>query len=159
VEVVQEIQHHVSRRGDEVVVPRLAVAVDRHGASATGQEGCGQADVLHVLEGRARNIAAILLVTVIVGAVVQHGDAIADQLHMAKLLRRDGGDQAVEGPQLALAAEVEALEHVVPEGGHFSILAAQEFLEGCGSVRVLPLGRRQIDLQLIDAQEHSGSPV
>ena len=74
---------------------------------------------------------------------------------MPKLFRRDGGDQIVEGAQLVLAAEVEALEHVVSERGHLTVLAAQQFLESGGGIGILPQGRRQFDLQLVDAQEHS----
>ena len=136
-----------------------AVAVHRRRAAAVRQEGRREADVLHVLEGRVGDVAAVLVVAVVVRAVVQHGDAVADQLDMAELFGGDAGDQAVERPQLALAAEVEALEHVVPERRHLAVLAAQQFLESGGGVRILALGRRQFDLQLVDAQEHSGSPV
>ena len=104
-----------------------------------------------VLEGRAGNVAAVLLVAVVVRAVVQHRDAVADQLDMAELLGGDRGDQAVERPELALAAEIEALEHVVPERGHLAVLAAEQFLQRGGGIRVLALRRRQFDLQLVDA--------
>jgi hypothetical protein len=69
---------------------------------------------------------------------------------MAKLFSCDGSDEAVEGTELALAAEVEALEHVVPKCRHLPILASQKFLERSSGVGVLAPGRRQIDLQLID---------
>ena len=150
-EVVQEVDDDVARRGDEVLVPRCAVAVDRRGAAAVRKEGRGEADILHVLEGRIGDVAAILLVAVIVGTVVEHGDAIADQLDMAELFGGDAGDQAVERPELGLAAKIEALEHVVVEGRHLAILAAQQFLEGSGGVRIRRLGRRQFGLQLVDA--------
>ena len=50
-----------------------------------------------------------------VRTVVQHRDAVADEFDMRQLLRRNGRHQAVERPKLLLAAEVETLEHVVPE--------------------------------------------
>src|SRR3954465_14724249 len=84
-------------------------------------------DTLRALEGCIVYGAAVLFVSVIVGSIVQHGDTVADELHVPKLFRRDGGDQIVEGAQLVLAAEVEALEHVVSERGHLTVLAAQQF--------------------------------
>ena len=59
----------------------------------------------------------------VIGCRVQVGsprhqfDAVGQQLDMAELLRRDGGDQAVERLQLALVEEVEALEEVVIQRG------------------------------------------
>jgi hypothetical protein len=90
------------------------------------------------------------------GAVVQHGDAGGDQLHVAELLLEDGGDQAVEGPQLLLVAEVEALEHVVPEGRHLAVLAAEQLLKRGRRVGVGLLRLRQLRLQSVDAHEHGG---
>jgi hypothetical protein len=69
---------------------------------------------------------------------------------MAELLGRDGRNEAIEGAQLAPAAEIEALEHVVPKCRHLSLLATQEFLESRGSVGIRPLGRGQINLELIN---------
>ena len=46
----------------------------------------------------------------IIRSVVPHRDAVADQLHMAGLFSRNGGDQTVEGAELALAAEVATAE-------------------------------------------------
>jgi hypothetical protein len=69
---------------------------------------------------------------------------------MAELFRRDGGDKAVEGAKLVLAAEVEALEHVVPKSRHLSVFAAKKLLKGGSGIGILALGRRQIDLKLID---------
>lgn len=45
-----------------------------------------------------------------VGSIVQHGDPIAHQFHMAEFLGRDGRNEAIEGAQLAPTAEIEALE-------------------------------------------------
>ena len=73
---------------------------------------------------------------------------------MAQFLGGDGGNEAVEGLEVVLGAEVEALEHVVPEGRHLAILAAQEFLEGCRGIGVLALGGGELGLQLVDAHEH-----
>ncbi len=90
----------------------------------------------------------------LVRAVRDHGDAVGHEFDMAEFLRRDRGDQAVERPKLVLRAEVEALEHVVPEGGHLAVLAPEELLQGGGGVGIGPLGRRQVRLQLVDAHEH-----
>ena len=73
---------------------------------------------------------------------------------MPELLGRDAGYQAVEGAQLGLAAEIEALEHVVAERRHLTVLATQQLLQGRCSIRVLLLGLRKLHLQLVDAHEH-----
>ena len=113
-----------------------AVAVDRRRTAAIREESCGEPDVLHVLERRAGNVAAIAFVAIDVRTVVEHGDAVADQLDMAEFLGRDAGDQAVERAQLVFAAKVEALEHVVSERRHLAVFAAEQFLQRCSGIRV-----------------------
>ena len=112
-----------------------------------------------VFEGRAGNVAAVALVAVVVRAVVEHGDAIADQLDMAEFLGGDRRDQAVERTQLVLAAEIEALEQVVPERGHLAVFAAEQFLERGSGIGVLPLRCGQFDLQFVNSHKHLGSPL
>lgn len=114
-EIVQQIRDDIARRGDEVVVPGRAIAVDWGRSAAIGEKGCGQPHVGHVGEGRARNVPAIPQIAVgDIGPVGQHRNAVRHELDMAELLGRDARDQAVEGAQLLLAAKIEALEHVVP---------------------------------------------
>jgi len=117
-----------------------------------------QTDILHGLVGRAGDVPAVGLVTVVVRPVVQHGDAVADQLDVAQFLGGDAGHQFVERAQLRLAAEVEALKHVVPERGHLAVLAAQQLLQRRASVGVFSFRRRQLGLQLVYAHEHRTSP-
>jgi hypothetical protein len=82
---------------------------------------------------------------------------VRHELDVAELLRGDGRHEVIEGPELALGLEVEALEHVVPERGHLAVLAAQEFLERGGGVGVLLFGSGQLHLKLVDAKEHGAS--
>ena len=64
----------------------------------------------------------------------QQVDRVGDQLDVAVLLGGDVGDQVVERPHLAAAAEVERLEGVVHQGGHLAELAAEQLLHGRGRV-------------------------
>ena len=156
---MQQVHDHVAGRRDHVHVPGHRVRVDRNRAPRMAIERGGRTDVLHRLERRVGNVAAKGLVPAgHVRAVVQHGHAIADQLDMAQFLGRDRSDQAIERAKLAFAAEIEALEHVVAQRGHLAILAAKQLLQGGAGVRILSLGGRKFDLQLIDTQEHLGSP-
>ena len=152
---MQQIDDQVARGGHHVGVPTLGVAVDRGGAAAVGQEGPGEPDVLHVLE---RSLADIGVGLRIAGTVVQHGHAGADQFHVPDLLGEDAGDEAVERLELRLRAEVEALEHIVAQGGHLAVLAAKQFLQGRRSVRIGLFRLGQFRQQLVDAHIHF-SPV
>ena len=151
VKIVQQVDDHVTCRGHHIHVPRRAVAVHRHGAAAIRQERAGQADVLHRLERRFGDVHVLLRVA---RAVVQHRDAVGDQLHMPQFLGRDAGDQAVERPQLAFAAEVEALEHVVAQGGHLAVFAPEQLLQGRCRIGIGLFRLRQGRLQLVDSHEH-----
>lgn len=78
--VVQQVENDIARRGDEIVVPRLAIAVDRHRATAAGQKTGSKPDVSHVFERRPGDITAVTFVTVRdIRTIVQHGDAVADE--------------------------------------------------------------------------------
>ena len=145
-EVVQQIHDHIAAGGHEVHVPGCAIAVHRHGAAGARQERRCEPDVLHILERRAAEIDVLGRIT---GTIVQHRDAIADEFHMAEFFCRDGRHQAVERTQLRLAAKIEALEHVIVQGGHFAVLAAEQFLQGRAGIRIRCLRHRKLSLKLV----------
>src|SRR5690606_3574299 len=91
----------------------------------------------------------------LVGTIVEHGNAIADELHVGQFLGRDRGDQTVEGAQLVLRAEVEALEHVVAERRHFPVLAAEKLLESSSGIGVLFGGWWQLGDQPVYSHKHA----
>ncbi len=112
VKIVKKIKDDIAGRRHEIHVPGHAVAVHGHGAAAIGKERSSQPDVLHVLEGRAGDVGIRLGVA---RSIVQQTHAGADQFDVAEFLRSYVGYQTVKGPELGLAAEIEALKHVVPE--------------------------------------------
>jgi len=126
VEIVQEIKDEVAGGGDEVIVPGHAVGIDRRSAPAIGKERRSEADVFHGFEGRFGNIATCSHIALrLFGTVIQHRNAITDELDMRQLFGGNRRDEAVKRTKLVLAAEIEALEHIIAECGHFSIFATQ----------------------------------
>jgi hypothetical protein len=87
-EVVEQIENDVARRGHEIHVPGCAVAVHRHGASAVGQEGGGQADILHVFEGRSGWLTRYHRLNTIVERTKEHLIAFVEIAFVSILARR-----------------------------------------------------------------------
>ena len=151
-EVVQQVDDHIAGRRDEVSFhgrPLLSTGM--------APPPFERNDAARRISFMASNGASLMSATASpssVGAVVEHGHAIADQLDMAELFGGDAGDQTVEGAQLRLAAEIEALEHVVVERRHLAVLAAQQLLQRGGGVGIALLWHRQLGKQLVNPHEH-----
>ena len=58
-EIVQKIRDHIAGRRNEIIVPRITVAVDRRRATGIREEARGEPNVLHFFKRRAGNVAAI----------------------------------------------------------------------------------------------------
>jgi len=116
-EIVQQVEDQVAGGEDVVIAPGRSYTISWQGSATPMKK-------LPVF--RASRIAAKGAGRHVIGCRVQVGsprhqfDAVGQQLDMAELLRRDGGDQAVERLQLALVEEVEALEEVVIQRGHLA---------------------------------------
>src|SRR5215210_2446716 len=63
------------------------------------------------------------------------------ELNVAELFRGNAGEQVIERPSSLPGPEVERLEGVVEPGRHLAELAAEQLLDGCGTLRVR-IGRR-----------------
>jgi hypothetical protein len=146
-EIVQEIEDHITRRRHEVHVPGRTVAVHRHRAAAVGKKGSRKPNVGHVAKGRIGDVRFGLRIA---WSVIQQTDAGAYELDVSKFLRRNACYQTVEGTKFRFAAKIEALEHVISKGRHFSILSAEELLQRGRLVRVGRLRERKFSLQPVD---------
>jgi hypothetical protein len=154
-EVVQQVHNDITGGGDEVVIPGDAIAVNGHRTATTREEGCSKTNVFHVLERRAGNIAAISLVAVgHVRSIVEHRYAVADKFDVAEFFRGDAGDKTIEGSQLLLRAEIEALEHVVPKCRHLTVFTPEKVLKGSGCVRIGTFRRWQLRLEPAYSHKH-----
>ena len=112
------------------------------------EKGGGEADVLHGVERRIADVGAAGLIAV--RAVVEHGDAIGDELDVSDLLGGDAGDDVIDRAQLGFAPKIEALVHVVVERGHLAVFAAEQLLQRGTRIGILFLRHRQVDEQLVD---------
>ena len=124
-----------------------------HGSAAI-EKGGGEADVLHGIERRIADVGAAGLIAV--RAVVEHGDAVGDELDVSDLLGGDAGDDVIDRAQLGFAPKIEALVHVVVERGHLAVFAAEHLQRGT-CIGILFLRHRQVDEQLVDLHEHDSA--
>src|SRR4029079_16806130 len=76
-----------------------------------------------------------------------------------ELLRRDVGDQVVEGTGRRLVPEVERLERVVEERGHLAEAPAHQLLDGGGAVGIRVRGRRELCTPEVESKDHREPPV